>query len=88
MPLKPLQGFSAPAEAYGFANKRLAWENPRYCSTAPSLLRAAHLRDPVGPQIVAIPAGLAGLFRGKPSPMPSSTRPAPMTRERLKPALA
>jgi hypothetical protein len=25
-PLKSLQGFGVPAESYGFANKRLAWE--------------------------------------------------------------
>ena len=26
LPLKSLEGFGVPAESYGFANKRLAWE--------------------------------------------------------------
>src|SRR6516165_3496452 len=51
MPLKPLQGFGVPAESYGFANKRLAWETIAPLLERASPLRTAHLRDPVGPQI-------------------------------------
>jgi hypothetical protein len=38
LPLKSLQGFGVPAESYGFANKRLAWE-----TIAPLLERASPL---------------------------------------------
>jgi CO/xanthine dehydrogenase Mo-binding subunit len=51
LPLKPLQGFGAPSESYGFANKRLAWETIAPLLDRASPLRTAHLRDPVGPQI-------------------------------------
>jgi nicotinate dehydrogenase subunit B len=51
VPLKSLQGFGVPAEAYGFANKRLAWETILPLLDRASPLRTAHLRDPVGPQI-------------------------------------
>ena len=51
MPLKSLQGFGVPAESYGFANKRLAWETIAPLLDRASPLRTAHLRDPVGPQI-------------------------------------
>jgi nicotinate dehydrogenase subunit B len=51
LPLKPLQGFGVPAESYGFANKRLAWETVAPLLGRTSPLRTAHLRDPVGPQI-------------------------------------
>ena len=51
LPLKPLQGFGVPAESYGFANKRLAWETIAPLLDRASPLRTAHLRDPVGPQI-------------------------------------
>ena len=51
LPLKPLQGFGVPAESYGFANKRLAWETVAPLLDRASPLRTAHLRDPVGPQI-------------------------------------
>jgi CO/xanthine dehydrogenase Mo-binding subunit len=51
MPLKSLQGFGVPAESYGFANKRLAWETVAPMLDRASPLRTAHLRDPVGPQI-------------------------------------
>jgi CO/xanthine dehydrogenase Mo-binding subunit len=49
--LKSGDGFGVPAESYGFANKRLAWETiaPLYDRASP--LRSSHLRDPVGPQI-------------------------------------
>ncbi len=51
LPLNPLQGFGVPAESYGFANKRLAWETVPALLDRASPLRTAHLRDPVGPQI-------------------------------------
>ena len=51
LPLKSLQGFGMPAESYGFANKRLAWETVAPLLDRASPLRTAHLRDPVGPQI-------------------------------------
>jgi CO/xanthine dehydrogenase Mo-binding subunit len=51
LPLKSLQGFGVPAESYGFANKRLAWETVAPLLDRASPLRTAHLRDPVGPQI-------------------------------------
>ena len=53
LPLKSLQGFGVPAESYGFANKRLAWETIAPLLDRASPLRTAHLRDPVGPQILA-----------------------------------
>jgi hypothetical protein len=42
LPLKSLQGFGVPAESYGFANKRLAWE-----TIAPLLDRASPLRTAI-----------------------------------------
>ena len=51
LPLKSLQGFGVPAESYGFANQRLAWETIAPVLDRASPLRTAHLRDPVGPQI-------------------------------------
>jgi CO/xanthine dehydrogenase Mo-binding subunit len=51
LPLKSLQGFGVPAESYGFANKRLAWETAAPLLDRASPLRTAHLRDSVGPQI-------------------------------------
>jgi nicotinate dehydrogenase subunit B len=51
LPVKSLQGFGVPAESYGFANKRLAWETIAPLLDRASPLRTAHLRDPVGPQI-------------------------------------
>jgi len=44
-------GFGGPAESYGFANKRLAWETIPPLLDRASPLRSSHLRDPVGPQI-------------------------------------
>ena len=44
-------GFGVPAEAYEFANKRLAWETVPPLLDRASPLRSSHLRDPVGPQI-------------------------------------
>jgi hypothetical protein len=44
LPLKSLQGFGIPAESYGFANKRLAWETIaplrkplRHCTVPPMI---------------------------------------------------
>jgi CO/xanthine dehydrogenase Mo-binding subunit len=49
--LKSGDGFGVPAESYGFANKRLAWETIAPLLDRASPLRSSHLRDPVGPQI-------------------------------------
>ena len=43
--------FGVPAESYGFANKRMAWETVPPLLDRASPLRTAHLRDPVGPQL-------------------------------------
>ena len=67
LPLKSLQGFGMPAESYGFANKRLAWETVAPLLDRASPLRTAHLRDPVGPQIQ---------FAANPLSTRSPTRPA------------
>lgn len=50
-PLHPKEGFNAPVEAYGFANKLMAWETIPPLLDRASPLRTSHLRDPVGPQI-------------------------------------
>jgi nicotinate dehydrogenase subunit B len=77
LPLMSLQGFGVLAESYGFANKRLAWETVAPLLDRASPLRTAHLRDPVGPQIqFAFDATGVRLRR------------APLTPDRLKPALA
>jgi CO/xanthine dehydrogenase Mo-binding subunit len=49
--LKSGDGFGIPAESYGFANKRTAWEVIPPLLGRASPLRTSHLRDPVGPQI-------------------------------------
>ncbi|MGB8632303.1 MAG: molybdopterin cofactor-binding domain-containing protein [Xanthobacteraceae bacterium] len=49
--LKPGDGFGIPAESYGFANERTAWEVIPPLLDRASPLRTSHLRDPVGPQI-------------------------------------
>ncbi len=49
--LKSGDGFGIPAESYGFANKRTAWETIAPLLDRSSPLRSSHLRDPVGPQI-------------------------------------
>jgi hypothetical protein len=64
LPLKSLQGFGVPAESYGFANKRLAWETIPPLLDRASPLRTAHLRDPVGPQILQL--SYLGLRSGRP----------------------
>jgi CO/xanthine dehydrogenase Mo-binding subunit len=51
LPLNPQHGFGVPAESYGFANKRMAWETIPPLLDRASPLRTAHLRDPVGPQL-------------------------------------
>ena len=62
LPLKSLQGFGVPAESYGFANKQLAWETIAPLLDRASPLRTAHLRDPVGPQILASTAKQSRAF--------------------------
>jgi nicotinate dehydrogenase subunit B len=64
LPLKSLQGFGVPSESYGFGNKRLAWETISPLLDRASPLRTAHLRDPVGPQILASAAQQSRAFRG------------------------
>jgi CO/xanthine dehydrogenase Mo-binding subunit len=49
--LKSGDGFGVPAESYGFANRRTAWETVAPLLDRASPLRTSHLRDPVGPQI-------------------------------------
>jgi nicotinate dehydrogenase subunit B len=49
--LRSGDGFGVPAEAYEFANKRMAWETIPPLLDRGSPLRSSHLRDPVGPQI-------------------------------------
>jgi nicotinate dehydrogenase subunit B len=49
--LKSGDGFGLPAESYGFAAKRTAWETIAPLLDRASPLRSSHLRDPVGPQI-------------------------------------
>jgi CO/xanthine dehydrogenase Mo-binding subunit len=51
VPLKSGDNFGIPAESYGFANKRTAWETIAPFLDRSSPLRTSHLRDPVGPQI-------------------------------------
>jgi CO/xanthine dehydrogenase Mo-binding subunit len=51
MPVKPEVGLGTPAESYGFAAKRLAWEVVAPLLDRGSPLRTAHMRDPVGPEI-------------------------------------
>src|SRR5439155_139267 len=51
MPVKPEAGLGTPAESYGFAAKRLAWEVVAPLLHRGSPLRTAHMRDPVGPEI-------------------------------------
>jgi CO/xanthine dehydrogenase Mo-binding subunit len=50
-PPAPTHAFGVPAESYGFANKRMAWETVAPLLDRASPLRTSHLRDPVGPQI-------------------------------------
>ena len=43
--------FGSPANAYSFANERIAWETIPTLLEGASPLRTSHLRDPVGPQL-------------------------------------
>ncbi len=49
-PGKPIVMFQTPSEAYGFANKRLAWETIPALLDRASPLRTGHFRDPLGPE--------------------------------------
>ena len=46
VPLKPTDAFRVPADSYGFANKRLAWETIAPLLDRASPLRTSHMRDP------------------------------------------
>jgi hypothetical protein len=89
LPLKSLQGFGVPAESYGFANRRLPWETVAPLLDRASPLRTAHLRDPVGPQILATPrtAGPGGPFRGEAISIEIASSPSVLA-TRLPPALS
>lgn len=50
-PAKSRDGFQIPSGAYGFANKRNAWETIAPLIDRASPLRTAHLRDPLGPEV-------------------------------------
>jgi nicotinate dehydrogenase subunit B len=76
LPLKSLLGFGVPAESYGFVNKQLAWETVAPLLDRASPLHTVHLRDPVGPQILASAAKQSRAFRGSPIEIASSP-PAP-----------
>jgi nicotinate dehydrogenase subunit B len=64
MPLKPLQGFVVSAESFDFRQQTAAWETVAPLVDRASPLRTAHLRDPVGPQILASAAKQPALFEG------------------------
>ena len=52
VPLKSGDGFGAPEESYGFANKHTgSWETIAPLLDRSSPLRTSHLRDPIGPQV-------------------------------------
>jgi hypothetical protein len=57
-------GFRRTTESYSFANKRLAWETIAPLLDRASPLRTAHLRDPVGPQILSSAAKQSRRFHG------------------------
>src|SRR6185295_295195 len=46
-PGKPVVMFQTPSEAYGFTNKRLAWETIPALLDRASPLRTSHFRDPL-----------------------------------------
>ncbi|MFM1885660.1 MAG: Nicotinate dehydrogenase subunit [Pseudomonadota bacterium] len=50
-PGRPQPGLGVPAEAYGIAHKRYAWETVASLGGRYSPLRTSHLRDPVGPEV-------------------------------------
>lgn len=51
MPSNADLGLGVPAETYGFAAKRLAWEVVAPLQARYSPLRTSHLRDPMGPEV-------------------------------------
>jgi nicotinate dehydrogenase subunit B len=51
LPVKPGTGLGTPAESYGFAAKRLAWEVIAPLIERSSPLRTSHMRDPLGPEV-------------------------------------
>ena len=51
MPSNADLGLGIPAESYGFAAKRLAWEVVAPLQARYSPLRTSHLRDPLGPEV-------------------------------------
>jgi CO/xanthine dehydrogenase Mo-binding subunit len=51
LPLKPIEAFGVPSEAYAFGDRRMAWETIPPLLDRASPLRTSHLRDPVGPQL-------------------------------------
>jgi nicotinate dehydrogenase subunit B len=51
LPMNGDLGLGVPAESYGFAAKRLAWEVVAPLQQRYSPLRTSHLRDPLGPEV-------------------------------------
>ena len=51
VPLHSGDGFAAPEDSYGFANRRTYWETIAPLLDRASPLRTSHLRDPIGPQV-------------------------------------
>jgi len=51
LPLKPIDSFGTPDEAYDIPNRLMAWETIAPMLDRASPLRTSHQRDPVGPQI-------------------------------------
>jgi nicotinate dehydrogenase subunit B len=51
VPLHSGDGFAAPEDSYGFANRRTYWETIAPLLERASPLRTSHLRDPIGPQV-------------------------------------
>jgi CO/xanthine dehydrogenase Mo-binding subunit len=51
LPMNSDLGLGAPAESYGFAAKRLAWEVVAPLQERYSPLRTSHMRDPLGPEV-------------------------------------
>jgi nicotinate dehydrogenase subunit B len=51
LPLKPIDAFGVPDEAYDIPNRLMAWETIPPLLDRVSPLRTSHMRDPVGPQI-------------------------------------
>jgi nicotinate dehydrogenase subunit B len=51
MPLKPIDAFGTPDEAYDIPTRLMAWETIPPLLDRASPLRTSHLRDPIGPQV-------------------------------------